>query len=304
LKALILAFLDGYHYLNRLPVKYWIPLILSCVFLGWNGLQIIFSPNLILAFIDTGSVTELIYNTLEFHIRSIPIYIFIVLTFILVHWLIHTITEIGLTNLLHRQKISLSRIYTTGLNFFVPNLLIVISIFFIVIAIFMLSIFLQIAFSGFAMTFVTGIETLFYRAIGLSLLFSFIVTMWLTDFVLPRMTQGHTFKYAFVRSMIVFNNRPVSLIAFYIIKLILILLSIGLFQIVLRHLLLPVSVMLETQYSISLALFSGRELVFEKLFSNLVLLIFVFVSALLVFAPFMAPMYLFQRFLLLRLYKV
>ena len=302
-ETLIYAFLDGYRYLNRLPVRYWLPLILSCLFLGWNGLQIIFSPNLILAFVDTNSVTELIYNTLEFQLRSIPIYIFIVVSFILIHWLIHSLVEIGFTHILHGEEINISRIIATGLNFYVPNLLIVIAIFFIVQAIFMLSIFLQIAFSGFSITLITGIEVLFYRAIGLSLFLSFMVTMWLTDFVLPRMAKGFTFKHALLRSIIIFNNRSLSLVTFYIIKLVLIVVSVILFQIVLRHLLLPFFIMLEAQFSISLTLFSGRELAFDNLFSNLVLIIAIFLSALLVFAPFMAPMYLFQRFLLFRLYK-
>ncbi len=304
LQSMKLALLDSYHYLNELRFKFWLPFFLALFFLGWNGLQIIFSLNLVFSFIDTRSITGLVYTTLEYHLRSVPIYLFIVITFIIIHWLLHCIFEAGFTNVIHKRKNIFNRMYAAGVNFFIPNLIIVLTIFFIFSAFFTLSIFFQIMFTGYSPTVVNGLETAVYRILALSVFLSVVVTMWLVDFVLPRMTMGESFKHAFMRSAIILNRKPFTLISFYLIKLLLILFTIYLFQIVLRHFVLPLFIMLEAKFSFGVFLLSGRTLIIEKLFTNIWIMLVIFFSALLIFSPLMAPFYVFQRFLLFRLTKV
>ena len=298
-----LAFSDTNSYLNRLKLIHWIPFFLSFVFLGWNGIQIIFSTNLILSFVNTRSITFLVYNTIEYHLRSVPIYLFILLTLIVIHWMIHSLFEIGITRIVHKENKNWKQIINIGINFFVPNLIIVIAIFFTVITLLMLSIFLQIALSGFRTTAFANMQNLLYQVFGLAVFLSIGVTMWLTDFVLPWMALGATFKQSLLKAINLLNNQPFSIAAFFLIKILLIVLSVYIFQLALRHLLLPLFIMLETKYTFSLFLISARKLVFNNLLINLRILFLVLFSALLVYAPIIAPLYLFQRFYLLRLTK-
>lgn len=304
LKSLKLACLDCHNYLNTLKFRLWLPFFLSSIFLGWNGLQILFSLNLIISFVNTGSITRLVYTTMEYNLRSIPIYLFVVITFFIIHWIIHSLLETGFSYIIRKQKRGMSRVLAVGFNFFVPNLLVVVSIFFIIIALFMLSMFLNIIFSGYSFTDFSNLETNIYRVLGLSLFLSIIATMWLTDYVLPRMTEGDTFKHAFLRAALKLNTKPFTIICFYLIKLILIILSIYLFRIVLRHALLPFFIMLEKEHSIGFFLLSGRNLLIGNVFSNLRTIFVVLFASLFVFTPILAPLYLFQRFLLFRLNKV
>ncbi len=295
---------DAYHYLNNLKPAYWLPFLFSFVFLGWNGIQILFSLSLILSFVNTRSLTHLVYTTLEYQLRTIPIYFFILLTFIIIHWVFHCIFEAGLTHAIHQKKLEWKKLYSIGLNFFVPNLIIVLAIFFVVVSLFMISIFVQIVFSGFSVTVISNMEGLVYQALGLSLFLSIIISTWLVDFVLPRMALGLSFKQSMLRSLSYFNQQSFKIISFYLIKLLLVLLSVYVFQLTLRHLLLPFFVMLESKYALSVFLISGKQLVFQNLMINLKILLLVIFSALIIFAPILAPLYLFQRFLLYRFTKL
>ncbi|MBW6516145.1 MAG: hypothetical protein K0B81_05955 [Candidatus Cloacimonetes bacterium] len=297
------ALSDTNNYLNNLKIVLWLPFYLAFIFLGWNGIQILFSINLILSFVNTRSVTYLVYNTIEYHLRSVPIYLFILITFVTIHWLIHCFFEIGFTLNIHKKQMNLKKIYATGVNFFVPNLIIVISIFFFNIAILMLIIFLQIALSGFRMTEVANLEQLVFQTLNLALYLSIIVNIWLADFVLPRMALGYSFKSSLIRGLRLLNQQSVKIILFYLMKIILIFFSIYVFQLVLRHLLLPFFVMLESRYAWSILLLSSRNLVLSNLLINLRILSLVLFSTLIVYTPIIVPLYLFQRFILFRTFK-
>ena len=108
IKALKFAGLCTYNYLNTLKLKYWPLLLGALIFLGWNGLQIIFSLNLIASFINDFKVQNSLSSTPIDNLRSIPIYIFSLISFIvfasfIIFLLVCILIAINIANIINKH---------------------------------------------------------------------------------------------------------------------------------------------------------------------------------------------------------
>ena len=301
------ALIDTNDFLNSLSIKQWLPFFSACIFLGWNGIQIVFSLNLILSFINTNSMTYLIINSINYNSKAIPVYIFSVLSFILFYWILHCFFEVGLDFYLRGQvKTDLRKrlkreIVAVSLNFLTPSLLILLFLVVTMTSALLFYVFSIVAGSGFEVIFIDGFETVAFRFVIVAIFFTIVILTWLTDNVLPEMTKGFSFKTALLRGYVYNCRYKFQFFCFYLIKSVLVVITIFAFQYILRHLFLPYFVMLEANYSISLLVFSSYILNFEELMINVGVIFLMFLTSLVIFTPIMAPFYLFQRFLLQRI---
>lgn len=291
------------NYLNNISVKELPWFFFSCIFLGWNGIQIVFSLSLILTFIDSRSMANLIFNSMRYYSRAIPIYIFALVTFFVIHLFLHCLFETSLSAKIQNVRLKLPEIRIVAVNFFIPALLMIIAVFLVSGLIFLAIVFSSIVSSGFSADLNIAIEHSFYQWIYVSVISSFLVTLFLVDNVLPRMVREHSFKISLFRAYIYFKANFRRLSMFYLIKIVLILFSVFLFQSILRHFLLPGFMMLEDQYSISLLLLSGRTINFQHIMINIFTLYAILSAAFIVFTPIMALPYIYQRLLLFKYTK-
>ncbi len=290
-------------YINSISFKELPWFFFSCIFLGWNGIQIVFSLSLILTFIDSRSMTNLVFNSMRYYSRVVPIYIFALLTFFVIHLFLHCLFEVSLSAKIQKAKLKLSEIQVIAINFFIPTLLLILTIFLIAGLVFLAIVFSNVVSSGFAANLDIAVEYSFYRWLYISVIMSFLVTVLLVDNVLPRMTKEHSFKIALCRAYIYFRNNLWQLSIFYLLKLTLILFSVFVFQSILRHFLLPGFLMLEDNFSFSLFLMSGRTINFQHIISNIFMLYAIISAAFIVFTPIMAFPYMYQRLLLYKYTK-
>lgn len=271
---------------------------LSCIFLGWNGIQIIFSLGLILTFIDTKSMTRLVVNSMRYNTRAIPIYAFAIVTLFVIHWLIRCFLEASLSAELQEKKLSRHDLWALAINFFVPNMIMVILVFVTIGTFFLTTTFSQIISAGFSAKMNLAVEYSFYRWLYISVIVSIIVTTLLVDNVLPKMIKCHSFKGALYRAFIQIRSNISRFSLFYLIKILLILFTLFIFQSILRHFLLPYFILLEDKHSFTLLLFSSRIINVQHIVSNILIIYGVILSALLIFSPIMAYPYIYQRLLL------
>ncbi len=298
---------DTNDFLNELPLKYWLPFFASCVFLGWNGIQIVFSLNLILSFINTRSMATLIVNSIQHNARSIPIYGFAIVSFFVIFWLMNCIFEAGFVNYVNKVKeqrsldSSTSELIPVAMNFFTPTLIMVLLIFVFWGSGLLLLVFGKVAGSGFDTIAIEGYEALIFRFLVVAIISIIVVLTLLKDNVLPYMCRGYGFKHAILRSYTAMRKKWAYFLSFYLLKIVLIIFSVQAFTFVLRHLFLPYFVMLEARYSFSVLMFSSSIVDISEVINNIVVFYLVFTSSLIIFAPIMAPFYVFQLFLLKRL---
>jgi len=279
--------------LNDIPFFF-----LACMFLGWNGIQILFSFGLIITFIDSRSMTRLVFTSFQYNIRSIPIYIFAITTFFIIHWIIRIFYEISFTVKINQIEMKFKEIKALALNFFVPNLIMVLAVFLIIGSYFLLRVFWGIASTGFNSSINLNAESTIYYWLYTSIITSVVITIFLTDNVLPRMLKYHTFKGSLLRALIYIKYNFVRFILFNLIKFLLIVFSVFVFQSILRHFILPYFLLLEDQHSFVVLFSSSRRFRIEYVISNIFVMYGVLIAALIVFSPLMAPLYVYQRLLL------
>jgi len=196
--------------------------------------------------------------------------------------------------------LSFTELKAVSINFFIPNLVIVLITIFLTAATFIILSFSMIAFNGFHPQINITVERSIYLWVKISLTASIAFTILLTDNVLPRMIKNYTFKGAVYRAYLTIRKNTMHFLLFYIFKLSLIVLSILVFQSILKHFFLPYFLLIEDNYSFSVLLFSGRILNFKDILLNLLILYSIIVSAYLIFTPIIAFPYIYLRLLLFK----
>jgi len=297
------ATVSTYYYLNTLRLKLWPLLFGAFVFIGWNGLQIVFSLNLIVSFINSFTMKNLLSTTIRYNIRTIPIYIFIILTFVIIFWLIRTFVETSFTLHIRRKKLTFKEIKAISLNFFAVNVMIVLALLFITTSAAIIHIFVKIVANGFISIHTAGITIIALRYSLVFFFISILSTTFMIDFILPVMCTGLNYKEALNLVRRYTSEHIYSIVLFYALKIGLIILSISVFQFVLRHLMLPFFLMFEFNYSFGIFLTFSEMLSIMNIMVNVTIFGIMFVSSLIIFSPIQAPLFLFQKYLLERMYS-
>lgn len=301
IKALKFAGLCTYNYLNTLKLKYWPLLLGALIFLGWNGLQIIFSLNLIASFINDFKVQNSLSSTPIDNLRSIPIYIFSLISFIVFFWLMRTFAETAFTIHIREERVSFKKVSVTSLNFFAASLLTALVLLFIATTVAIFHIFIKITLAGFNPLYVPGAKIIMLRYALVFFFVSIITTTFMMDFILPTMCSGLSYRESLFRVREFLSKHTYSVILFYLFKASLIIITILFYHFALRHLIIPIFMFMKHFNLLELILAFSKIINLVEIVVNIIVFGIILLSALIIFAPIQAPFFIFQKYLLERM---
>ncbi len=298
LKRIWLTGFDTAHYFTNLSLKSWFFLIISSFFLGWNGVQVLFSTNFIFRSIEHLRLGDIIFRNFYLQAQTFPLYIFAILTLVLIHWFIHIYMELHFSAKLQKKNLSSEELKAISLNFFVPNLVTVIIILLTMTALFAIILFGNLVLSGFTAYDLDNTHLLAFKLINLGVLLSFLITIVQVDLVLPRMLSGNSFASALHKAFETVDDDVFYILVFYLIKFLLIALTLYLFRYLLNLAILPLfySVLNSINLPLSLLTIGGLT----HLLTNIAIITGLLVASLALFIPVFLIFFVLQRYLLYR----
>jgi hypothetical protein len=274
----------------RRPIVWQIVRILGFFFLGWNGLQLVFLPNLSFIVLNSETLSTLFSSLISDNSGFLPLIIFIIGTYLLIMFIMHLLTEMEYRSRLNHYIIPWSDVPVLFVNYGIPLFM---QFLFILL---LQAIVLIILFLGYLLlsSFTPIHIDMYYLASRIAtvfITFPWIVMQFMLDTTLERGVKGRTFSYCFRRAKYLLANKTTDIFRYLIVRLTLILLSLIAFKVFIYTIILPFKIYLFYNWNVNTNLIFGNLNTLSDVIVSAVKILFGLIIMGILFSPISTPLY-------------
>ncbi len=228
---------------KKRPISWQLIRFLGFFFIGWSGFQIVFLPSLIFIIINNESYSTFISSLFSESKGFLPLIIFCMITYLVIMFIMHLLTEMEYRSRLDHYIISWKDIPTLLVNYGIPLLTQ-----FLFVMILQTVLFIVITWGYMLLSSMMNIHLdlnyMIYRTTIVFITFPWIIMQFMLDTTLERGIKGKSFSYCYHRARFLIIHRTGDIFRYLLIRLTLIMLSLVFFKILIYTVVLPLKIYL------------------------------------------------------------
>lgn len=272
------------------PLSWQIVRILGFFFTGWNGLQIIFLPSLLFIILNNETMYSMFSALLTQDSGFLPLMLFLTLTFILILFKLHLLTEMEYRSRLNHYVIPWKDVPIIMVNYGIPLIIQYLTIMLfelIVLAV------LYLLYKLLLIWFPLHIDLfdLLSRLIIIFVTLPWVIMQFMMDTTLERAVKGRSFIYCRNRARYLLNHKSGDIFRYIIVRFTLIIFSFVILKLVILLAALPIKIYLFYHFNINTNIIFGHLLSTWDVMTNAGKLIFGMLFMGLIYAPIATPLY-------------
>ncbi len=282
----------------------WVELVICGLFVGWNGIQLVLSPMLVIDLFDWYSVVSYLKSLFYDNTGFIPLTVFLYLSSFIIFSFLHVLSEARMMNLLNHKTMKWKESLSLSVNFFLPVVYIFLILMFLALTAYFVVMFFILILLGFGIEFSISINQLIYRIFLGTMVLVIVMLMPLIDIVMPLLTVGYTFNRAYRKMSYAIKHFFWGFFIMYLMRFIFMMVAFGLYLIFMKYALLPV-------VKVVLLHLKGESLLYFRAMygiKEITLNVLTLISGILIsqvgFFLIGTPLYIFQRFFMKSIFLV